>query len=153
MDFLLLSPEDQARLCNTLSYNAAVIFVCFLLIISAALLDLWTGIDAAKANREKIRSKALRRTVSKVIDYLRIVLFGVLIDVLGLLFPWYVLPYCALICTLGVILIEGRSVLENFKKKKSHAADIAEMVGKIIQCIDQKDAHQIISELKNPPKQ
>lgn len=148
MEFAVFTPEDQSRMFHVLSYNTAVIFVCCILIIFAALIDLWTGIDAARANKERIRSKALRRTVTKTIDYLRVVLFGVLIDVLGLFFPWYALPYCALLCTLGVLLIEGRSVLENLRKKKSHAADIASMVGKIVQCIDEKDAQKIISELK-----
>ena len=148
----MFPPDDQARMFHVLSYNTAVIFVCCVLVILAALIDLWTGIDAARANKERIRSKALRRTVNKIIDYLRVILFGVLIDTLGIFFPWYVLPYCALLCTLGVMLIEGRSVLENLRKKKSHAADIASMVGKIVQCIDDKDAQKIISELKSGPK-
>lgn len=148
----MFPPEDQARMFHALSYNTAVIFVCCVLVILAALIDLWTGIDAARANKERIRSKALRRTVNKIIDYLRVILFGVLIDILGIFFPWYVLPYCALLCTLGVMLIEGRSVLENLRKKKSHAADIAAMVSKIVQCIDDKDAQEIISELKGGPK-
>lgn len=152
MEFVMFPPDDQSRMFHALSYNTAVIFVCCVLVILAALIDLWTGIDAARANKERIRSKALRRTVNKIIDYLRVILFGVLIDILGIFFPWYVLPYCALLCTLGVMLIEGRSVLENLRKKKSHAADIASMVGKIVQCIDDKDAQEIISELKGGPK-
>lgn len=148
----MFPPDDQSRMFHALSYNTAVIFVCCVLVILAALIDLWTGIDAARANKERIRSKVLRRTVNKIIDYLRVILFGVLIDILGIFFPWYVLPYCALLCTLGVMLIEGRSVLENLRKKKSHAADIASMVGKIVQCIDDKDAQEIISELKGGPK-
>ena len=39
----------------------AIIFVCCILICVACLLDLWTGIDAARANKEKIRSKPLRK--------------------------------------------------------------------------------------------
>lgn len=148
MEFIVFTPEDQSRMFHALSYNTTVLFVCCLLIIFAALIDLWTGLDAARANKERIRSRALRRTVTKILDYLRVVLFGVLVDILGLFFPWYVLPYCALLCTLGVMLIEGRSVLENLRKKKSHAADIASMVGKIVQCIDEKDAQKIITELK-----
>lgn len=148
----MFTPDDQSRMFHALSYNTAVIFVCCMLIIFATLIDLWTGIDAARANKERIRSKALRRTVTKIIDYLRVILFGVLIDILGIFFPWYVLPYCAILCTLGVMLIEGRSVLENLRKKKSHAGDIANMVGKIVQCIDEKDAQKIISELKGGPK-
>ena len=88
-----------------------VAFTCAVLVWIAALIDLWTGVEAARANKEPISSHALRRTVAKVVDYLRVMLFCALIDTLGLFFSWYVLPYFVIVCTLGILLIEGRSVL------------------------------------------
>ena len=125
-----------------------VAFMCAVLIFAAALIDLWTGIEAARANKEPISSHALRRTVAKVIDYLRVMLFCALIDTLGLFFSWYVLPYFVIICTLGVLLIEGRSVLENSRKKKSHAAEILDAVEDIIQAATRQDAEKIIEQLR-----
>ena len=122
--------------------------VCCILVIAAALLDMWTGVDAAIANRERIRSHSLRKTVRKVIDYLRIVVFGVLIDILGLFFPWYDIPYACIVVTLGVILIEGKSVIENFKKKRSSAAQVLDIVAKIIECADEKDARKLIGIIR-----
>lgn len=141
----------EAYLGHDVSRGLTIIFVCCLLVIAAALIDMWTGVDAARANKEKIRSHSLRKTVRKVIDYLRIVLFGVLIDFLGLFFPWYDIPYACIIVTLGVILIEGKSVLENFRKKKSSAAQVIDMVGKIIECADEKDARKLIGIIKGEP--
>lgn len=126
----------------------AVAFTCCVLVWLAALIDLWTGVEAARANKEPISSHALRRTVAKVVDYLRVMLFCGLIDTLGLFFTWYVLPYFVILCTLGVLLIEGRSVLENSRKKKSHAADIVDAVQDIIQAATEKDAEKIIEQLK-----
>lgn len=125
-----------------------VAFTCAVLVWGAALIDLWTGVDAARANKEPISSHALRRTVGKVVDYLRVMMFCALIDTLGLFFSWYVLPYFVLVCTLGVLLIEGRSVLENSRKKKSHAADIVDAVEDIIKAATEKDAERIIERLK-----
>lgn len=125
-----------------------VAFTCAVLAWAAALIDLWTGIEAARANKEPISSHALRRTVAKVIDYLRVMLFCALIDTLGLFFSWYVLPYFVIVCTLGVLLIEGRSVLENSRKKKSHAADILDAVEGIIKAATEKDAEKIIEQLR-----
>lgn len=129
-----------------------IIFMCCILVIVACLIDLWTGIDAARKNKEKIRSKALRRTVAKIIDYLRVIVFGTLIDVLGLSFPWYIIPYCAVICTLGILIIEGKSVLENFNKKKSSAAKVVDVIETIINCTDNDTAEKIIKAIKDDGK-
>lgn len=126
----------------------AIIFICCILVIVATLIDLWTGVDAARKNHEQIRSKMLRRTVTKILDYLRLVVFAVLIDVLGLCFPWYMIPYAAIIVSFGILVIEGKSVLENFKKKKSNAADIVEVIGEILECADSDAALKIIQKLK-----
>jgi ABC-type bacteriocin/lantibiotic exporter with double-glycine peptidase domain len=126
--------------------------MCCVLVIVACSIDLWTGIDAARKNKERIRSKALRRTVSKILDYLRVVVFGVLIDVLGLSFTWYVIPYCAVICTLGILVIEGKSVLENFQKKKSSAAQVADIIAAIVDATDNETAEKIIKAIKDDGK-
>lgn len=138
----------ETYLGHDVSRGLTIIFVCCVLVIAAALLDMWTGVDAAIANRERIRSHSLRKTVRKVIDYLRIVVFGVLIDILGLFFPWYDIPYACIVVTLGVILIEGKSVIENFKKKRSSAAQVLDIVAKIIECADEKDARKLISIIR-----
>ena len=99
-----------------------IIFICSILICIACLMDMWTGIDAARANKEKIRSKPLRKTGVKIVDYFRLIIIFVLIDILGLCFPWYNLPYGAVIGTAGVLFVEGFSVVENLRRKRSHAA-------------------------------
>lgn len=136
------------NITQDLGHGVTIIFICFILIIIAALIDLWTGVDAARKNHEQIKSKMLRRTVTKVLDYFRVVIFGVLLDVLGLCFTWYAIPYAAVLVTLGILMIEGKSVLENFRKKKSNAADIVDMIEEILECADSDTAQKIIKKLK-----
>ena len=136
------------NLTQDIGHGVTIIFLCCILVIVACFIDLWTGIDAARKNKEKIRSKALRRTVAKVLDYLRVVIFGVLIDVLGLAFPWYAIPYLAIIVTLGILFIEGKSVLENFQKKKSAAAQVLDAIETIVNCTDNETAEKIIKAIK-----
>ena len=136
------------NLTQDIGHGVSIIFLCCALIIVACFIDLWTGIDAARKNKEKIRSKALRRTVAKVLDYLRVVFFAVLIDVLGLSFTWYVMPYCAVIVTLGILIIEGKSVLENFHKKKSSAAQVVDIIEAIVEAADNETAEKIIKAIK-----
>ena len=135
-----------------LSRGIMIAFLSCILVCAAALIDMWTGIDAARANKERIMSHGLRKTVKKIIDYLRIVFFFMLIDILGAVFPWYSLPYCAILATLGVLLIEGRSVIENSKKKRSAAGQVLDAVQEIISCVDNEKAQKIISMIKEQPK-
>ena len=132
--------------------GVAIIFVCLVLIVFACLLDMWTGIDAARANKEKICSRPLRKTGTKIVDYYRLVMFFILIDILGLCFPWYNLPYGAVIGTAGVLFVEGFSVVENLRKKKSHAADMADMAAKIVECLTPEEAQKIIKKIKEEKK-
>lgn len=129
-----------------------IIFICSILICIACLMDMWTGIDAARANKEKIRSKPLRKTGMKIVDYFRLIIIFVLIDVLGLCFPWYNLPYGAIIGTAGVLFVEGFSVVENLRRKRSHAAEVADVAAKIVKCLTTEDAEKIIKMIKEEKK-
>lgn len=129
-----------------------IIFICSILICIACLMDMWTGIDAARANKEKIRSKPLRKTGVKIVDYFRLIIIFVLIDVLGLCFPWYNLPYGAIIGTAGVLFVEGFSVVENLRRKRSHAAEVADVAAKIVKCLTTQDAEKIIKMIKEEKK-
>lgn len=140
------------NLTQDIGHGVTIIFMCCILVIVACFIDLWTGIDAARKNKENICSKALRRTVTKILDYLRVIVFGVLIDVLGLTFPWYVIPYCAIICTLGILIIEGKSVLENFNKKKSSAAKVVDIIQAIVDATDSETAEKIVKAIKDDGK-
>ena len=136
------------NITQDLGHGITIIFICCIMIIFAVLLDLNTGINAAKKAKEKIKSRILRRTVTKIVDYYRVLIFGVMIDVLGLCFPWYNIPYLAIMVTLGVIAIEAKSVLENYHKSKSAARDLPAMIMQIIKCADKEDAAKIVEFIK-----
>lgn len=125
-----------------------IVFICFIMIIVASFVDMWTAVDAARVSRERVSSRKLRRTVSKIIDYLRVIIIAMLIDLMGFFFPFYSLPFVVMICTLGTLLIEGYSVIENLRKKKSHAADVLDIATKIIECATKQDAEKIIKLIK-----
>lgn len=136
------------NITQDIMHGVTIIFICCVAIIVAVLLDLNTGINAAKKNREKIKSRILRRTITKIIDYLRVLVFGVIIDVLGLAFPWYNIPYCAILVAVGVVLIEAKSVLENYRKSKSAASELPDMLKDIITAVTREDAQRIIEAIK-----
>lgn len=136
------------NITQDIMHGVTIIFICCVAIIVAVLLDLNTGINAAKKNHEKIKSRILRRTITKIIDYLRVLVFGVIIDVLGLAFPWYNIPYCAILVAVGVVLIEAKSVLENYQKSKSAASELPDMLMDVIKAVTREDAQRIIEAIK-----
>jgi ABC-type bacteriocin/lantibiotic exporter with double-glycine peptidase domain len=140
------------NITQDIGHGITIIFICCIIVVVAVIFDLQTGVNAAKRNNEKIRSRILRRTIAKVLDYLRVVFFGVMIDVLGLNFEWYAIPYCAIIVTLGVILIEVKSVLENYRKSKSAAAEVPDMIKQIISAVTEEEALKLIRDIKASTK-
>lgn len=137
------------NITQDIGHGMTLIFICAVAILFAVLIDLSTGVERAKKCKERIKSHILRRTISKVVDYYRLLFFGVIIDVLGLAFVWYNLPYCAVIVAVGVVLIEAKSVLENYQKMKSAARNMPDVVRQIIDAVTDKDANKVIELIKD----
>lgn len=135
------------NITQDIGHGVMIMFICFMLVLFSVLIDLYTGVQAARKTGEKIKSHILRHTIAKVISYLTVVFFGIFIDVLGLCFPWYAIPYCCVFVTLAVILIEGKSVIENHTKARNPAAHIPETIAEIAQKIKSCDNMEEAVEL------
>lgn len=137
------------NLTQDIGHGLTLIFLCFVAIFIAVLIDFSAGYKAAKVCKEPIKSRLLRRTVSKITDYYHFLIVGILVDVLGLAFPLYSIPFAAVIVAISVVLIEGWSVVEKYKKMKSSAADIPKIAQRIVDLANVKDAVGLISEIKD----
>lgn len=126
--------------------------LCWLVMFVSVLIDMWDGVQTAHVLKEKVDSKGLRRTFAKAGDYWRMMLFGLMFDTLGLLFVWYVLPYMTIVITVGVLVIEFRSVWEHNKRKRSHAAELPNVIANIIKCASEQDALELIKKIKEVQK-
>lgn len=125
-----------------------VIFACCVFTVIASLFDMWTAIEAVKARGGKPSSHPMSRTGKKIIDYLRLIFFVLMIDVLGLLcFSFYAIPYCVLLITVGILVREGLSMQENYKLKKSNAIEAIDIAAKIVDCLTKEDAQKIIKSI------
>ena len=137
------------NITQDIGHGVTLIFMCAIAILLSVLIDLTTGVERAKKCKERIKSRILRRTISKVVDYYRVLFFGVIIDVLGLAFVWYNIPYCAIVVAVGIVLIEAKSVLENYRQMKSAAREVPEMIQEIIKAATSKDAEKVIELIKD----
>ncbi len=119
----------------------------WVLVILAVLIDLWDGVYTAKTLKRRIHSHKLRITIAKLGEYWRIMLLGFVADCIGVLFPFYALPYLSILICLGIIGIEMKSVWEHAKKRKSKAAELPAIMQTIVECATEKDAEAIIKRI------
>lgn len=146
--FELLEQHRMNEIVDYLVIRMAIVMICWTFVFVANFLDFWSGRDTAKALGEKIDSQGYRRTFVKIGDYYRVLMFLLLFDLIGSLFPFYTLPFASILGSIAVIAIELISVIENSKRKKSHAGDIPEIVKKIVQCATSKEGEKILDEIK-----
>lgn len=106
--------------------EALWVLISWAFMVCAVLIDLWSGIDKAKSLGQDIASCKLRSTISKIGDYWRLQVFGLMIDVF--LSIWSCYPYGTFLVTVACIAIEVRSVIENYKAKGSSASDITKVL-------------------------
>lgn len=151
--FELIKNHDWDALQAHLTVFALVIFLAWTGMVVACLADLVSGVDAAKAIGEKLHSHGLRETVKKIKDYTGVMFPFLFIDIIGSLFAWYALPYVEMMIAVGAIFIEGWSVIENKRRKHSHAALIPTIVKEIISCTREKDAVALIEAIQKTANQ
>lgn len=117
------------------------------MMLIACLIDLWDARKTAILLGERLESHKYRKTITKVGDYSRVLVFVLMFDMLGLLIPFYKLPFASIICTIAILFIEGKSVIEHMTKKKAHAAEIPDVVRQIIKASSTSEAERIINEI------
>lgn len=118
-----------------------------LVVIVAIMLDLWDAVHTAKRTHERVHSHKLRKTIAKMSEYWRFVLIGFLVDCLGILFSFYLLPFVVILFGAGLIVVEARSMFEHARKRKSGMTGLPDIVRDIVACGHEKDAKKIVALL------
>ena len=119
----------------------------WVLTICVVLLDLVDGVHTARVLHQRIHSHKLRATVVKFGEYWRFLLFGFFFDLAGVFFPWYGYPYMTIVITLGLSVIELKSMLEHAKKRKSKTAELPNIVSQIVGCDSAEEAKKLIKNI------
>lgn len=114
----LIEARDTSAILFYVAIRAGIILICWSFMAAANLIDFWSGTSTAKALGEKLESHGFRRTVTKIGDYARFMMYAFMSDALGCFMPFYILPFATILSTVAVIAIEGRSVIENSRRKK-----------------------------------
>lgn len=145
--FELIEDRNMEAIACYLIVRMAIVLICWAFVFCANILDFWSGRDTARALGEAIDSKGYRRTFVKIGDYYRVLMFLLLFDLIGTLFEFYKLPFATILGSVSVIAIELKSVIENSRRKKSHSAEIPEIIKEIIQCSTTSKGEEILKRI------
>lgn len=131
-----------------IALRVGVVMACWMFVMLSVLIDFWSGTSTAKAIGEPLLSKGFRKSVEKFGDYFKILLFALMFDALGTCFlHFYYVPIMTLLTTISIMFIEGKSVIENSRRKKAHAADVPDMVKRIVKAVTTKQGIAILEEM------
>lgn len=143
----LIEAKNIDALMFFIAVRVGIILVCWFFMVVSSIVDFWSGITTAKALGQALMSNGFRRTVTKIGDYVRLMLFALMFDILGSLLSFYIVPFATILCAIAIMYIEGKSVVENSKRKKAHAADVPDIVRKIVQAATAEQGHKILNEI------
>ena len=145
----LIEAKDLEALMFFITVRVVIIVICWIFSTIACIVDFWSGTLTAKILGEKLMSHGFRRTVIKIGDYARVLMFAFMVDALGSLLSFYILPFATMLCALAILCIEGKSVLENSKRRKAHAGDVPDMIKQIIQAATTEQGHEVFNKIVN----
>jgi len=140
-----LTTRDWDRL-QELSLILVIFYIC---VLGAILIDLWSGIDRAKRENILRTSFGFRQTIKKMKDYFSVLMLFTIADVVASI--WSTLPFFTAIGTIGIILVEARSVYENKKEINKGIKDLPETIVKILR--DRKAVESFLCSLELDKKE
>lgn len=118
-----------------LLFHYSIVFLLFLVPIVLSFADLGYAVSTARKLGERIRSHKLRKTVEKILLYWGLQLVSAVIGSIGVLFAWYNLPYLTMFATVVIAVIEVKSLVEHFRRRKDHLSKVPETVQEIIEFV------------------
>lgn len=98
--------------------KSKLVMLLWLFVIIAVLIDLLAGLYKAKSLRYMITSDGLKRSVPKLLLYLALMAFGVMIDITVHGLEMISIPMFSILFCLFVLVIEGKSVFERADEKE-----------------------------------
>lgn len=145
----LIESGDMEAIKQYLIIRIAIILVCWIFVAVAVAVDFVSGRKTARALGKPITSRGYRRSVTKLSDYYKMMLFAIMGDIIGCLFDFYIVPFMSILFVLAVLLIEGKSLLEHSRERKTAASEIPDIVKQIIQCSTGAKAKEILELVKS----
>lgn len=134
---ILFIPALLTGNLNEFLTKIAIVVLMWFIVIGASMIDLITGISASRRmGMKKTTSWGLRKTLTKDLQYLAMLVMFLVIDILlSALSPHLSLfasPLLSIMGTIAITIIETISVIENTRKGKSKQDDKVDDIQQLI---------------------
>jgi len=136
--------DDWARL-NALILAVSILYTCVLV---SVLIDLFFGIKRAKRLKQIRTSYGYRRTITKLTNYFGLMLMLTISDIAASIV--FKMPYFTVIGTIGIIIVEAKSVIENLKHEEQNVEEIQKTLQKLFE--NKESIQSLISYLNSQNK-
>lgn len=128
-------------------FQLQFVLIAWVIVVLAIGIDLYYGIQKSKSSGVFIHSYGLRRTSSKVVQYLSLMIFALFFDVLNVFWVYFPqihkIPIATLLGAIVLVYTEWKSVREKTSEKFRKA--IAENPAEILEFI--KDNKKMLQEI------
>ena len=122
--------DDWVRLHGLL----AVLVVLYTFVFLSALIDLYFGIRRARRLKVVCTSFGFRRTITKLSSYFGLLLMFTFADVAASIV--LKMPYFTVIGTIGIIIVEVKSVFENVRNEEKNVEDVKKELEKLLERLE-----------------
>ena len=133
--------DDWARL-NTLILAVAILYTCVLV---SVLVDLFFGIKRARRLKIVRTSYGYRRTITKLTSYFGLMLMFTIADIAASIV--FNMPYFTVIGTIGIVIVEAKSVIENLKHEEQNIEEVPKALQKLFE--NKEQVQSLISFLNS----
>ena len=121
-----------------------VLYACVLL---SVLIDLFFGVKRAKQLKIARTSFGYRRTITKLTSYFGLMLMLTIADIAASVI--FNMPYFTVIGTIGIVIVEVKSVFENIHKEEKNIAEVQKLLLKLF---ENKEGIQALISFLNTQK-
>ena len=106
----------------------AVLYSCVFL---SVLIDLFFGVRRAKRLKIVRTSSGYRRTITKLTSYFGLMLMLSIADIAASVI--FKMPYFTVIGTIGIVIVEAKSVFENIKEQEKGVEELQILLQKLFE--------------------
>lgn len=136
---------------HCLSIHLIICVLLWAMMLLAIAIDLWDRIYTQRKTGKRVLSNKMRQTIDKVSEYWRFELIAFIIDaivfVICALLNRTAVPVMSMLFTLGLLIVEFKSLYEHAKERKSHVTEMTQLVKVIVSAATDKDAKRAINEI------
>lgn len=126
-----------------------VCVIMWVLVFCAIFVDLWDRIYTQKKLGKPIDSHSMRKTLGKLGEYWRVLLIAFIVDavifIACTLLNIKTMPAITILVSIGLLIIEAKSLIEHAKERKSKIKDIQNIIQSVVKASSDKDAKKVIA--------